>query len=544
MAYQTATTQNLEALADELEKIYFNNDPKYISYIVFFKQFTATISILSAQKKNKLLTAFGILGLELIINEYYIWPVRHELYLPLNAKLNITEENPLGDEERLYFLNKLLQYISENISEEVIIELKKKINACIWQEKKALQEHVHQTLKQVKLRDSNRINQLVYATPDLEGLRKNMQELPQLYAKAIEELKRWSWIQNTDRDELVCLIKLVDKACYHLYPMTEEDKIKRLQEDECEVRKGLITFVLLKIYRKYKLFSPKGGWFNHGSELFKKCLQAINATDLCDLKHEWKIAWLKALSDHIDDLKKDANFFDNMKLFWKKEQQGTNHSLEYELQDFQKAIGRYKEMQEEEKNNPSLKSWLVATGANYASQYSIMVGLGAVLKQGTQAFAANLSGPAGIALFLIMSGVSSKTGKYIYGWMIEKISTRIGDKAAEIVEKEIVFTKEGFEKLWNQLTAKEKIIFQRWVNTLLTLPSDIVADYEKRHIRNVLGLNPEDKFKRAPKLMAELDDTPKVGLFFSEKKELMVIQDYVPEQQLIADISTSVLSNR
>lgn len=516
MRHQLIPLTALRELGNELEKSYVGINPQRLSFIALLKELNRITEGDNSKKTAKLFLGAVIFELESIRNEYsYFSPEGSDMYRMLQDKMNINAKNPLKEDERLIYLNKFHQECGKRLTDSNIQHLisdsvfTKNNKTAMWTDKNDFVEQVHHTLKKYRKRDADRINFLVHATPELIALQKNTQKLAAGYKEATKS--HMSWFKNPRRENMLKFIELVSQTCNEYYGKNKD--IERLQQIECETRKGLIIFVLMDIEKEYKFFSPKGGWFNNGSALFKESLRLLAVENLKDLNYSQKIDWLKALSMHIDEMKHDSK-----------------HELNKDLIMFQTYVNQYKSEQEIERLRPTATNRVVSIATSYAAESGIRY---AIETYGGHAVDATLSivatvtgGPVGTAIYfggrLLMTGLGrfvsngllTITTATMYAWLLENICGRIGDATANVITYRFSPTPEGFEKLRSLLKPEEDIIFCKWVNTLLALPDDVTALTEKEHIRHVLDIEKDGKLKP---LEVKVEPAPKVTFFGQSK---------------------------
>ena len=524
MAYKTPLLRDLYGLAEDLKKSYLGNNPHRLSFILLLEQITVMVQTCPPKKMAKLLMGFIITyGLEGIIASYrFLSPERSDMYSLLDkTRLGISKTNPLSNEERLYYLKKAYDFMHENplpdsfmsmLKERASIEEKKNSKwknsqIPVWKNNNELISDIYSQLKQINKRNAEHIAQLVHTTPDLAALRLHIKKLPGHYQAAREE--RYQWMQSTDREPMIRLIKFMDESCAYIYPAVEIDKLRRLMECEKKARKGLILYVLMDIRTslKYYFVSPKGWLFRSGSDLYKSSLTALNKNDIGEIPYEKRIQWLNGLVELIEDIKKDKEYFEQKNIEWKR----NGFNLATELDGFQARVVEFRKMEEFKNMQPSKSTQAISTVTGYMAQSGLMQvmkrGGGRYLFAGVSSLV-TMTGIGGIAAYtgsaiiltglytLVNSGKLSNVGAAVVAWMLQSTSHKIGEKTADIITKHYSVSEDGIEELRRSLSPEDELVHRRWVNTLLTLSDDIVPEEDKQHIRNVFALEQGAKLQR------------------------------------------------
>lgn len=546
MHYQPPSLTAIRLLAKELRESYLKFNSKRLYFITLLEHITINVSSLHPNKIFKILMGVAIFELEAIYNEYvyynkYLgWSPEHSKMVQLiQGKLKVSKDNPLTNDVRIYYLNKFYQYVKKNISDEDILQLNKLDKNPVWKNKEGLVAHIHHLLTNLVNRDAKRIDQLIYATPELIALRKGTKNLPAQYKAARQN--RWTSFQNAEREPLLKLITMIDHSFYHFYPAFESERIKRLQECESKARRGLILFALLDIDSTYHykwLNSPKGNFIFNGSDLYKESLNILNLNSLDQLSHEERVNLLSALLDHIHDIQNDREYYQAKKIKWKSEGYS---DLDMELYNLRIKIDKLKKKEGEQNLKPSTTAFVVSKGTNYATQYGLTyLAKRTAVTTLVPLIATGISGPlAGVAIYagsallmtglgqLITEGVLTSATAQIYAWILERIGGSVATKAADYVTYKFFATKEGLHELRGKLSREDEKAFRKWVNTLLELPEDIFSETKKQQIRNVLGLDKGSKLHALQDKMTvnESKNTTENALLAMDS--IVIEEDYV-----------------
>lgn len=538
----------LEKIADEIERIYIlesknvetNPNPNRLSLIALYKYLIYTSRDLKSPKMADIWAGAVIAILERIRREYYyqysfnyflnyVFNVENSEVFKLFARvLKIDDKHPLTDEDAIRYANKFFQYSTGMFEEDRLIEHMKdtlnpevwkkiKINKekydFVWKDKKELVQDLIYTLQTLRNRDSQRIRQLVYATPENDALRKIMAEMSIAYAEATktEGTGAWfkSWFKDPSRDPMIRFIDVIDRTSIERY---EGNSI--LQKTEEDTRRGTIAFIVLDIYRK-STFNPEGGWITTGSKLFQLAKPGLGAKTLDEVPIQSRIDWLIKLNEHINAIRKDKKYFNSVVEALKKEKWGSQFGdikpdlIDSEMMQFQKTIAEVKCDQEELLKQPTRMVRATSTVANYTTQYATYTGtvmLGEyAIKTAAQTIAVS-TGPIGTVVWvggsflfsglgtLISNSVLTFTGASIYLWLLSRVGNRAGNlvgSAVGVVQDKLTISgnKDELDELRQNLSQEDEKLFTDWINTLLTLPKEVITDEEKKNIRNVLGLN-------------------------------------------------------
>jgi len=567
MTYQRLPLKDLRALAEELDRTYHSvnsnrKNPQRKSFLALYKEIVNATANQTADNEQlvDILTGAALFEMEHIKSEYsYLSPEGSDLYSLLKRKLKITQQNPLKDDERLVYLHKFNKYVQNTLTDENLKNVKESVVQTAWKTKQDLLKNIHGTLKHLRKRDAERIGSLVHGTPNLIALQKNMQEIRKKY-RAARDKHRWKMFQSKKREAMCDISEFIHETCNDFYYANYQQdgsapnrQTVKSQTDECNTRLGLSLSILLEINNEYRLLSPKGGWFNGGSELYKELLPILNITELNQLQYDDKIAWLRALEIHIDEVRNDKQYYQNLTEKWKR--RGIN-DLDKELVKFQDQIRAFRNEQEKEKNLPSRTTRVVTTGLSYATQCGLMYGISYAVGQGVtryalsgvgSAIAATIGGPIGFAIYagstILMTGLSalisnnalSYTTASLFAWVLEKISDNVADAAVGIISYQFSASKEGLDKLRRELSPENERLFREWVNTLLDLPSDIVSEQEKDQIRNVLGLAKDERLQPLPPTQVGEQEKRRAAELLAKEfiskrdnNELVITDEYQP----------------
>lgn len=553
MSYLPVTLKELRSLAEALEQSYTVDNPKRFNHIALLKKLTqitnvnapayiklkkqlqakgitnpAELEIKLNKRISKILLGAAVFVLESLRNECYFEP-RSTLYNFITRHLKISKINPLHEDDRLVYMNKFYKHQDVLFSDQDLKDVKnvlkedtrKKATAKLnWDSRISLSEDIKYQLTTVRAKDRKRINFLVHASPELIALQKNIKKINEQYKAEVQ--KRWRlWANNPKRDAMMQFISAVDKHCMEYYGKLKE--IDQMQKLDCETRKGLLLYALLKIESEYGMLSPGGGYITGGSELYKICLEVLNikGQNSYALDFDDKINWLKALSDHITIMKSDPRYQSNT-----------------ELDKFKNEIDAFKIRQEDEKREPTYANRIIATGVSLTAQYWMSCAIAAygmtVAQLGIGALASFIGGPTGTVIYFGGGMMMSSMGRFVsagamtfataalYTVVLERLGRSIGNTTAGLISYAFTPTKEGFERAINKLSPYEKKAFRAWVNTLLEMPVEVVPEIEKEHIRIALGIEkgcnkyvlPENPNK---------EELPKVT-FFNDKNEMQPAQ--------------------
>lgn len=483
MGFQPPALEGFGKLAEILKTNYQKENLQRLAFIQIFEK------CISSTRDIAVLMGACVLEMELIRKEYkgfspkevkgYFYTSGSSVYSTIESGLGITKKNDLHDDECLIYLFKFYEYI-KNLPEET---------AFFAGSKQHLLNKIKDALKEIKKREENRIELLAQGVPKLLALQKNILALIPDYKKATAT----RWFPNFKRKLLLEFIELVNETCKLLYT---ENTITKKNEDHlpefaylhtCNVLLGMMLFALVKIEKEYKFLSPSR------SELFKHCLQSINAKSLKSIDYEKKILWLKTLSRHIDNI---------------------HNQLDYRKKDLSKwqiEIDKFVVELETKKNKPSRIISYVSTATGYAAKY----GISFAITQAARTYAlpamggalvSGLTGPLGLVIYsaagtmimtqlgqLVKDNLMPSALAYVYAFILEKIGNVVANTTVGIATYTFTATKQGFQALLGHpaLKSEDREFIIDWINTLLKLPNDIMPEKEKSQIRNVLGIENE-----------------------------------------------------
>jgi hypothetical protein len=499
---------DLDHLPKNLRESYSGDHPDRLNFITFLERSSGKHLRTVPKMRDQLLMGSSVFELELIeqqYSKYWFLCLSHErssMVKLLYQYLEIAETNLLNIDDRLYYLNKLYQFVQKNITDQHLLELSQKGDPC-WQNKESLVKKIHAMMKNLIDHNRDQFNQLIYATPDLVETRRAMLALPHLY-QAARKKRSAAW-QSPEREPMLHLIELIHKSFYYFYPAYESENIPLFRELESKARRGIILAFLLDIDNATTFLNPPGGgWFNNGSELFKKALPILNVKDLDQLTADQKINLLQAGIDHIEKIENDFDYLKLMQEVWQFEKRP---DLNTELTKFKEKMYDIKKIEEERKNAPSIKETIVSKAGSFATQSVISYFFRERALEVTAGVAGTVGGPlVGAAVYLsgklFLTGLApliekqlvTTTTASLYTFALDRIGSTVGAKIAKHVESYSP-TKEGLETLIKKMSVDDQKAFKRWVNTLLQLPDDIISENEKQQIRNVLNIAPLEKFK-------------------------------------------------
>ncbi len=400
------------------------------------------------------------------------------LYSELETMLNINEENTPDDAERLIHVFKFYEAIEAMPDNEV---------ATLGYDKASLLSAINERLKKIKKRETNEIELLVYGTPKTDALIRKIRALMTQY----ETTTQSSFFGNSSRLSLVKFILFISQSCEKNYNYPKIDREDNQQEcaylQMCNVLLGVIVYGLLKIQQEYKLRTPEN------SELYKLLLQAFNTKNLESIPHQKRVFYLKALSNHLEQIK------------------GSHKDRSREISKRQLEIDTFMVAQEKLCATPSRSVNYFSTATGYVAQY----GIGYALTQFTNTFAlpaivgtvvggvSGLTGPLGLVIYgatgaimmtqlgrLVKDRVIPSAAASIFAWALSRIGKTVAHKTAAVATYTFVADRPGFRALLNDKAIKpeDREFIMEWINTLLKLPDNIMSDEEKSHIREFLGI--------------------------------------------------------
>ncbi len=366
----------------------------------------------------------------------------------LEQELAISEENTMRDEERFVYLCELYHYINETVDDDLCYALAKK-------EKKDLLKDVALAMRRVKERDEKRVKTLLQAKPQLFMLQECIKQLNKEYKLANSS----RWFTNPKRNlacEFIDLVKTNDADTYL----------------------GLIVFIIMYIKDEYKFLSPEGGWITNGSDLYKR-YKPVLALNLNEMPYNTRIDYLRALSTHVARAKNHPDL--------SKEKADI-----YEY--FLPKIDHYVDKLQRLKQQPSLVARCVSSGVNHTTQYTVgyFAATSAIPLVGTMV-AGSVTGPVGWACSAAAGTIlMTELGKLalanmlpdavlcVYGWLLEKIGSKVGDTTANLLSTGYG----GLKSLLGRAKLKSDDIefIENYINALLTAPDSVVEPIEKRRL--------------------------------------------------------------
>lgn len=384
------------------------------------------------------------------------------LYSTIKQALKINKENKLTNDIRLQALNKLYKYVQIHYSHD-----------------KLLQDEIHDHLARVKKRELDRIHGTAEGLPSLRSLEKSLEQLPDDYQAQARLHHR-----NSERALQLDFIRYISQSCTEHYGKnTSEFSHNFAYLQNCNVQYAIPLFILMRINSQHKVLSPEGGMLNNGSELYKNCLRILNIKHLNKIEHEKKIAWLRALSDHINVLKRQNEF-------------------PSKFEKYEKYLTNYISQQEIAKHSPKWYTLICQQLVRYGMGFAATkLTADIVLKWIGGTIASGVSGPIGIVVYLTGGTILvSQLGKLVtekvipkataeaYAWALDRIGTSLTTATMDNVAYRFAVNKRGgLRELLNdpKITDEDRAAVENWIDTLLDLPEDIMTPIEKDNIRYI-----------------------------------------------------------
>ncbi|EKD71863.1 MAG: hypothetical protein ACD_46C00081G0001, partial [uncultured bacterium] len=542
--------EELQKIGDLLEQDYIldsesiEDNPDRLSHIALIKFLIKSTENENFPEIEDIWFGSVALALEKINFEYsgifsskFLSPERSDLYKSIVKHLKNMLQGTINDDESFVYLNEFYQYAKEfftnddmtnNLREAFRPEVWKKIKIkkedfkFIWADKKALENDIISMMQQVKYRDRQRIQEIVYAKPINFALRQRMTKLSIIYKEEREKGKNNGWmpsffkdvLKDPSRDSIIRINDIVDLSCLEKYASNDEI-ISNMEND---TRGAFLFFVALDIYSNHKCLNPEGGWLNSGSVMYRIALGGLNTKNgIEDIPYSIQIDWLVKLNDHVNLIKRDKKYLPTVveKLKNGKWQQLNLFSdvkletIEAEISLFQERIAILKHQQETLHDTLSRTARVAANIANYSTQFALynatVTAGGYILDATGRLIATSVGGPIGTAIYaggslaisglgtLISSNVLTFTSASIFFWIYERIGARAGNAVGRVVgaiqdKMSIPATKKGWDELRHELSVEDDKYLTKWINSLLTAPNEVMSEEEKKHIRQVFGL--------------------------------------------------------
>lgn len=351
-----------------------------------------------------------------------------------------------------------------------------------WKTKEELRKNVHDTLDPVLKRNTEDLYHLIHGVPVLNALLINVGELEAKYqANSYNPT-------NPVRLESINCIKFILES-YHGMSATDVS---------WHVISGAVLMALLQINKEYKwFFSPTR------STLYRESLQALNQGDINKITIDDKIKWLRLLSSHIISTSENGNKYDRVLkqvVANTKNQILDTEKLDKQVKDFQSRVELFITELDEEKKTPSFTTNVIKTGTSFAFQQATGQ---LVIQTANNLLIGELLGTAlfGVAgtffmssfVRLITQGAITTATAGLFSWLLGKIGDSVGTVTATVVTYPFSAAPKGLEEMRARLKPVDDIAFVRMVNTLLEL--DIIPDDDKKHIRNFMGLEENEKLQ-------------------------------------------------
>jgi hypothetical protein len=521
--YQIPEGTELATLSPKLKSAYTRYRPNQ-QRIDFFSLYEYFEKNATAEQQAALL----IFELELIEQNYktvapderkgWVYNTGSQVYTELHKCLG-----EVSVEERLIKINCLRRFVRDDLSFEAV-------GSKTWPTVNSLLDDINQvTRKIVQTKEKARINRLLHTMPDLIALKNNIKVIYDGYHSATSG----RYFENPKREGALSFIDFIATTSDDLYGTAYRDKSREENEKDAaymesyNTHRGMILYSLLQIKDEYNwVLSPQR------SALFRECLAAAGFTGLDDISTEEKIDWLRALSKHIDEVRRiksrtktkdNKTTYDELIEQWKARKLPDLGSVKLAIEE---KIYQF----EEEKKQPSFVARTAKSATSAAAAYAFQraaltyVTEYAIVPAATAALAGMVAGPVGMMVGgFVGPFIANRVGRMVSeklipaavgnlcATLLDRIGCAMGDAAAAAAFALFSVSANGFQRLLGFY--KEHIndnFDEEWVNTLLELPDDMVSAQDKQKIRKVRGL-PE------PQVVNTSGKMPKSTLHFPIK---------------------------
>lgn len=353
-----------------------------------------------------------------------------EVYTKIKSLLQVTGEHPLTDDERLIGLNQFYWLVKK-----------------FYPDNQDFLDSIHTLLKEITLRELNRIHTLVGDTLHLDALAEELTKLP------IEYTHRTT-VKNIKRTQTLDLIKFVTETSRPYFNKIQYSKEKNYFIDASTeaVWCGILLFTMLSIENKeiqYK-YTPRFLHSAKTSVLFQCCENILKkfypafAQDT-----EKKLMWLYALLSYLENFAKiqDPTFknqYQNMQL----DKLGGWQAIHAQVKEFI-------HLEELQKVTPSWKTNMARGLVRFGLGYTIAHYSAATIFTIAEGSAIGaLAGPLG---FVLTPGLT-----LVYGWLLEKVSENIVDHTTDAVKLASVNYSQplGFEEIFNRASPEQQALIR------------------------------------------------------------------------------------
>lgn len=517
MRYEIPLLDDLINLAGELEKSYQGTEHQSRSFIELYQRTIAhpSFTSLSDVDKSDLIMALLTFNMEAGPQTSYLesyWRSYPKLNEIIAGRLNITAQNPLNDDQKLIYLFKLFQFLS---NEKPDIDFR----GLYWASLNDFIGKLKDQLKVVKNRDWPRMKAFKESMPKVEALQKSNQQIAEHYKQVREERSHWNLFSRTftnseEHKKLWLLNRFINETCDEHYHQNVESKEANLTYTRsCCARLGNLLFMGLKIKNEYYFFSPVGGLFNSGSVLYQDSIPAMHQERLKNLDRDTRIDWLRETAAHLDGIIKHSSFDETVKK-WEKE--GLTKA---DIMRFQEEIKNLADQEVLKKNNPGWTGALVNGAVQGSLSY---VATQQMAKISLMTLIGSAGGPIGIAVMIggsllilplgraMSDQIIPKAITHVYEWTLNKVAALATAALGTAMTCSFAMTKHGVRCIFNDPTLKMPASSQKfledWINTILSLPDDLddTIKADKAAFRKVLGVDdvPEICNEKREKLSA------------------------------------------
>ena len=473
-----------------------HNNSQRLSYIALYRAIIEQSANEVSFDMAEVLEGILILLLEDIDHTYWLRSSTNSVAFKLAYDRLQLQRLAITPDQRLICLHKALQYINSKCTEEMMYKIGVYEDQTLnfvskWANKSALVADVKAALERVYAHDTEK-NEVINGLPNLSCLQKQAA----VVFKNYKEERSWRLFGNSDnRKKQELLNDLCDGLCTKLFKARQEkgDDDTAISDDY-HTRLGVMLLLIMDVQHESKFFNPNGGVLNKGSELLAK-LKAILNPDLIDFND--KLRALEAVKKLIDDFRNSRDFKTHpLRSVWKKE----GFDLTHCLQRYSEKSLQFDSEVRAEKGKPSAANRSASFAVSCVTQSALSAATPYVTVTIGGGIASAVGGPIGFAIYmltitglrqLLNSHLISTLEASLYGWLFESI----GRTASKGVSNGISFLfrsedPESLRILEELLPYEERVLFVKYVNTLLELP--MVSDKDKASLRLRRGLGPNE----------------------------------------------------
>ena len=516
MPYNPPAKEILDNRASQIQNKYTRNNPhrkKLIEYFIGLHQILNEVLLndfcLTEQEKSFAYLGIWIMMLCEIEQNSWLNPTYKPrpflstgstLYQIILDALNVTEENQLTDEDKLIYLTKLYQFTKAH-KEELLSAFQKQHTDF-----SLLQNAVNKNIKWILNRMQTAIIKLTKKMPNETMLDKRMLNLYSDYQLLKNDFNRnyiFSYANKSQGDRLF-QIQLATAIAGLLSTSEQNDGTSSMINRDKRIKLGILLYILENIKKTYHIRSP------FHSQLFKLCCQSLNIDDLKEMNEHTKIICLSAFKTFLSD----ASVIAALEDYGHKHFAPENLLSEIDPKIFQLHIELNKILDRLIGNNQNKTNWpatkslsqlgaLILSAPGYGVGY--VIGYSAadtqttirpkmILSDGLNYLGTTFLGLShGYLGFLAADFIVQSTISRAMAKLLEQIGMMIGQATGGAIGLLVDVSYSGlcslyqlYLHLYRNMPSPNEALSPLFIEALINLPSELLADNTKLRLENIL----------------------------------------------------------